>query len=105
LYTSVFDPAIREAGDRYQQGLGFSALHLCDTCEEALARYLGKSIDELRRARVAPPRPHEGRGPKRSPESTVPPAPASSAPPCDSRSGRRNHAAVNGADNRSTGTP
>ena len=48
LYASVFEPVFRSHADHYQQSGAFSAMQLCQACEDALARHLGEDMARLR---------------------------------------------------------
>ena len=48
LYAGVFEPVFRRHADRYRDAGTFSALELCQACEEALAELLGEDVARFR---------------------------------------------------------
>lgn len=48
LYAGVFEPVFRRHADRYREIGTFSALELCQACEEALAELLGEELARFR---------------------------------------------------------
>lgn len=60
LYATVFEPVFREVADGYRQSRTFSATEVCGACEQALARHLGESAEQLRGALRSMERPRQG---------------------------------------------
>lgn len=48
LYRGVFEPVFRRHADRYRESGTFSALELCQACEQALAQLLGEDLARFR---------------------------------------------------------
>jgi ParB family protein of integrating conjugative element (PFGI_1 class) len=48
LYAGVFEPVFRRHADRYRETGTFSALELCQACEEAVAELFGEDLAQFR---------------------------------------------------------
>ena len=50
LYAVVFEPVFQDAVERYRRSGSFSAADTCRACEEALARQIDETVEQLRAA-------------------------------------------------------
>lgn len=85
LYATVFEPVFVEAAGRYRQSRTFSAVELCGACEQALARHLGESVEQLRGALHSPERPRQDAPQRLSLETGTATSPRTPATPPESR--------------------
>lgn len=102
LHSSIVEPTLQQAVDRYRQGEGFAAAQLCEACEAALARHVDEPLAQLRRDLAALSRPDLPRRISGESSDLIAPGPGPErVPKTDAKSAGRSATAVKAVDSES----